>query len=73
MNRKELVAAVHAGADGMKGRAAASAAVSAMIKIITEALVAGEIVELNSLGKFVHVNGRRHVKNKRSERSVGLK
>jgi nucleoid DNA-binding protein len=61
MTRKELVAAVHAGTDGMRGRAAADAAVDIIIKTITAALCAGEDVEINSFGKFVHDNGRRHV------------
>jgi DNA-binding protein HU-beta len=61
MNRKELVAAVYAGTDGLRGRAAANTAVDVMIKTIAAALAAGEIVEINSFGKFVHVNGRRHV------------
>ena len=45
----------------LKGMAAANAAVDVMIKTITAALAAGENVEINSFGKFVHVNGRRHV------------
>jgi nucleoid DNA-binding protein len=61
MNRKELVAAVHAGTDGLRGMAAANAAVDVMIKTIMSALASGENVEINSFGKFVHVNGRRHV------------
>jgi nucleoid DNA-binding protein len=61
MNRKELAAAVHAGTDGLRGMAAANAAVDIIIKTITAALAAGENVEINSFGKFVHVNGRRHV------------
>jgi DNA-binding protein HU-beta len=60
-NRKELVAAVYAGTDGLRGMAAANAAVDVMIKTITSALAAGENVEINSFGKFVHVNGRRHI------------
>jgi integration host factor subunit beta len=32
-----------------------------VIKTIFAALAAGESVEINSFGKFVHVNGRRHV------------
>jgi nucleoid DNA-binding protein len=59
MTRKELVAAVHAGTDGMRGRAVAHCAVDIVIKTI---LVAGEDVEINSFGRFVHVNGRRHVR-----------
>jgi nucleoid DNA-binding protein len=61
MNRKELVAAVHACTDGLRGRAAATTAVDVMIKTIAAALIAGEDVEIHSFGKFVHVNGRRHV------------
>jgi nucleoid DNA-binding protein len=61
MNRKELVAAVHAGTNGLRGMAAANAAVDVMIKTIMSALASGENVEINSFGKFVHVNGRRHV------------
>ena len=60
MNRKELVAAVHAGTDGLRGMAAANAAVDVMIKTIMSALSSGENVEINSFGKIVHVNGRRH-------------
>jgi nucleoid DNA-binding protein len=61
MNRKELVAAVHAGTNGLRGIAAANAAVDVMIKTIMSALSSGENVEINSFGKFVHINGRRHV------------
>jgi nucleoid DNA-binding protein len=61
MNRKELIAAVHAGTDGLRGRAAANASVAIIIKTIAAALAAGEDIEINSFGKFVHVNGRRHV------------
>ena len=61
MNRKELAAAVHAGTDGLRGMAAANAAVDVMIKTIMSALASGENVEINSFRKFVHVNGRRHV------------
>jgi hypothetical protein len=57
MNRKELAAAVHAGTDGLRGMAAANAAVDIIIKTITAALAAGENFEINSFGKFVHVNG----------------
>ena len=32
-----------------------------MIKTIMSALASGENVEINSFGKFVHVNGRRYV------------
>jgi nucleoid DNA-binding protein len=45
----------------LKGMAAANAAVDVMIKTITAALAAGENVEINSFGKFVHVDGRRYV------------
>jgi nucleoid DNA-binding protein len=41
--------------------AAANAAVDVMIKTIASALASGENVEINSFGKFVHVNGRRHL------------
>jgi nucleoid DNA-binding protein len=61
MNRKELVTAVHAGTDGLRGRVAAITVVDVIIDAIFAALVAGETVEINSFGKFVHVNGRRHV------------
>jgi nucleoid DNA-binding protein len=40
---------------------AANAAVDVMIKTTMSALASGENVEINSFGKFVHVNGRRHV------------
>jgi nucleoid DNA-binding protein len=30
-------------------------------KTISSAFAAGENVEINSFGKFVHINGRRHV------------
>ena len=63
MNRKELVAAVHACTDGLRGMAAANAAVDVIIKTIMSALASGENVEINSFGKFVHVNGRRHGKS----------
>jgi nucleoid DNA-binding protein len=61
MTRKELVAAVHAGTDGMRGRAVARCAVDIVIKTIFAALAAGEDVEINSFGRFVHVHGRRYV------------
>jgi nucleoid DNA-binding protein len=61
MNQKELVDVVYAGTDGLRDRAAADAAVKLMIKTIRSALIDGEDVEINSFGKFVHVNGRRHV------------
>src|SRR5258705_40617 len=38
-----------------------SARVDIIIKTIVAALAAGDNVEINSFGKFVHVNGRRHV------------
>jgi nucleoid DNA-binding protein len=38
-----------------------SARVDIIIKTIIAALAAGDNVEINSFGKFVHVNGRRHV------------
>jgi hypothetical protein len=38
-----------------------------MIKTIMTALASGENVEINSFGKFVHVNGRRHVGRFRRE------
>jgi len=55
VSRKELIAAVHAGTDGLHGRAAANAAVEIIIKTIKSALAAGEDVEINSFGKFVPV------------------
>ena len=62
MNRKELAAAVHAGTDGLRGMAAANAAVDIIIKTITAALAAGENFEINSFGKFVqyHTSARRY-------------
>ena len=62
MTRKELVAAVHAGTDGMRGRPAAISAVDIVIKTIFAALAAGEDVEINSFGKFVqyHTSARRY-------------
>jgi nucleoid DNA-binding protein len=61
MNRKELVAAVYAGTDGLRGRVAATTSVDVMIRTIAAALISGEDVEINSFGKFVHVEGRRYV------------
>ena len=61
MTRNELVAAVHDGTDGLRGRAAAKTAVDVIIKTIYAALAAGEDVEINSFGKFIHVDGRRYV------------
>lgn len=58
ISRKELIAAVQAGTEGMRGRAAANAAVEIIIKTIKEALAAGEEVEINSFGKFVSVKCR---------------
>jgi nucleoid DNA-binding protein len=61
MNRKELVAIVRAATDGLRGTTSANTAVDVVFKAIAAALRAGESVEINSFGKFVHVNGRRHV------------
>src|ERR1700732_3624110 len=73
MTRKELIAAVHAGTDGLRGRAAANAAVEIMIRTIYAALAAGENVEINSFGKFVHVDGRRYVcRNFQTRESVEI-
>ena len=46
MNRKELASAVYTGTDGMRGRAAANAAVDIIIKTIFAALAAEETVEI---------------------------
>lgn len=58
MTRKELIAAVQLGTEGMRGRAAANAAVEIIIKTMKSALAAGEEVEINSFGKFVPVERR---------------
>ena len=48
MTRKELVAAVHAGTDGLRGMAAANAAVDIIIKTITA------LSPLVKMSKLIH-------------------